>query len=91
MLSDVILSGDPRDALFDADDGDRVAQFESVVAGFLGTFLGAAVVTLLQKRSVGDAARVGWGVTLARLFAIALKVSVGVAVLAVGGSAIIFG
>jgi len=56
----------------------------SIIAAFLGSFLGAAVVTLYETRSAGHATRVGWGVFLARLGSVVLKVGVGAVVLAVG-------
>ena len=56
----------------------------SVIAAFLGSFIGAAVVTLYETRSASQATRVGWGVFLARLGSVVLKVGVGVVVLAVG-------
>lgn len=59
-----------------------------VLAGCLGTFLGAGVVTFVGSRSVRDASRVGWGVLLARVLAVGLKVAVGVVVLVVGGGAL---
>jgi hypothetical protein len=62
-----------------------------VLAGLVGTFAGAAAVTLAETRSLGRASRVGWGVLLARILAVALKVGVGMAVLAVGGGAVILG
>jgi uncharacterized protein len=62
----------------------------SIVAGFIGTFLGAGMVTLIQTRSVGDASRVGQRVVLARTFAVALKVAVGIVILVAGGLGMIF-
>lgn len=59
-----------------------------ILAGCLGTFLGAGVVTFARSRSVRDASRVGWGVMLARVLAVGLKVGVGVVVLVVGGGAL---
>ena len=53
-----------------------------VITAFVGTFLGAGAVTLLQTRSIGRSARVGWGVLLARTVAVALKVAVAVGVIA---------
>lgn len=55
-----------------------------ILAGFLGTFVGAAGVTLLERRTVGEASRVGWGVVLARSFSVAIKIGVGVTLLVVG-------
>ncbi len=55
----------------------------SVVAGFLGTFVGAGLVSFVETRSVGDASRVGAGVLLARACAVALKVGTGLLILGV--------
>ena len=63
----------------------------SVVAGLIGTFLGAGVVTLVQTRSVGDASRVGATVVIARTLAVALKVAVGVVILVAGGLGMVLG
>lgn len=61
-----------------------------VITAFIGTFLGAGAVTLLETRSVQRSARVGWGVVLARTVAVALKVGVSVAVIAVVAVALLF-
>jgi hypothetical protein len=58
----------------------------SVLAGLLGTFAGAAAATLHETRSLRHASRVGWGVTLARIAAVGLKVGVGVAVVVVAAA-----
>jgi uncharacterized protein YqgC (DUF456 family) len=68
--------------------GAPVPVVGSLVAGFLGTFLGAAALTFHRTRSVRDASRVGWGVLLARILAVGLKVGVGVAILVVGIAAL---
>lgn len=60
-----------------------------VITAFMGTFLGAGIVTLLETRSIGRSARVGWGVVLARTAAVALKVAVAVGVIASVGLALI--
>lgn len=61
-----------------------------LVAGLVGTFAGAGAVTLWERRSGAEAVRVGWGVLVARVVAVGLKVGAGVAILAVGGFAILF-
>lgn len=61
-----------------------------VITAFLGTFLGAGAVTLMETRSIGRSARVGWGVLLARTAAVALKVAVAVGVIAFVGVALLF-
>ncbi len=55
----------------------------SVVAGVLGTFLGATLVSLWETRHGPSAARVGWGAVLGRAASTALKSSVGLVVLVV--------
>lgn len=69
--------------------GIPVPVIGPVITAFLGTFLGAGAVTLLETRSVRHSARVGWGVVLARTVAVALKVAVSVAVIAVVGVALV--
>ena len=61
----------------------------SVVTAFLGTFVGAGLVTLLETRSLQRSARVGWGVLLARTVAVAVKVGVAVAVIGAVGLALL--
>lgn len=65
--------------------GAPVPVVGSVVAGFLGSFLGAALVTYWEIRDVYGARRVGWGVLLARIFGVAVKIGVGVVILVLGG------
>lgn len=60
-----------------------------LIAGVLGTFLGAAAVTLLETRGAGSAARVGWGAVLGRAASVALKSAVGIVILVVGGAALL--
>lgn len=68
--------------------GFPVPVLGPLVGGVAGTFLAAAAVTLWETRSVEDASRVGWGVALARGFAVALKTAVGVVVLVTGALAL---
>jgi len=69
--------------------GTPVPLLGPVLAGFVGTFLGAGAVTLMETRSLRHSARVGWGVLLARTAAVALKVAVAVGVVGVVGVALI--
>jgi uncharacterized protein YqgC (DUF456 family) len=62
----------------------------SLVAGVLGTFAGAALVSLWETRQLGAASRVGWGAMLGRVVAVGVKVAVGIAVLLIGGAALLF-
>ena len=40
----------------------------SILGAFLGAFIGAFCLTYLEERKMGDAARVGWGAFLGRVF-----------------------
>lgn len=71
--------------------GVPVPVVGSLVAGVLGSFLGAAAATLAETRQVGSAARVGWGVMIARILAVGAKTVAGVVILAVGVSALLVG
>ncbi|MFP3948365.1 MAG: DUF456 family protein [Longimicrobiales bacterium] len=71
--------------------GMPVPLFGPILAGVVGTFLGAAAVTLYETRSLETASRVGWGTALARIIAVGVKVGVGVVVLTVGGGALFVG
>lgn len=69
--------------------GMPVPVLGPVVTAFVGTFLGAGAVTLVETRSVSRSARVGWGVVLARTAAVGLKVAVAVGVIAMVGLALL--
>jgi uncharacterized protein len=61
----------------------------SIVAGFLGSFAGAALATLYQTRQVEAAARVGWGTLLGRMWAAAAKVAAGIIIFVLGSAALL--
>lgn len=61
----------------------------SLVAGFLGTFAGAALATLYETRRLDDATRVGWGVLLGRMWAAVAKVGTGIVIFVLGASALL--
>lgn len=63
----------------------------SVITAFLGTFVGAGLVTFLETRSLERSARVGWGVLLARTTAVAMKVGVAVVITGSTALALLFG
>ena len=60
-----------------------------LAAGLLGTFAGAAAVTLWETRALRSAGRVGCGAVLGRAFAAAAKTAAGVVILVVGTAALI--
>ena len=63
----------------------------SVITAFLGTFVGAGLVTFVETRSMARSTRVGAGVLLARTTAVALKVGVAVAITAATAVALFVG
>ena len=60
-----------------------------LVAGLLGTFVGAAAVTLWETRALRSAGRVGCGAVLGRAFAAATKTAAGIVILVTGVAALI--
>lgn|SRR5690606_32724815 len=71
--------------------GTPIPVIGSIVAGVIGTFAGAAIATLWETRHLPTAARVGWGVALARIVATAVKTAAGVVILVVGAGALLIG
>jgi len=61
-----------------------------IVTAFVGTFVGAGLVTFLETRSVERSARVGWGLVLARTAAVALKVATAVLLIGAVAAALLF-
>lgn len=61
----------------------------SLVAGFIGTFAGAAIVALAETRRFRDAGRVAWGALLGRVFAAGFKTAAAFAILVLGGAALL--
>ena len=60
-----------------------------LAAGLLGTFAGAAAVTLWETRALRSAGRVGCGAVLGRAFAAATKTAAGIVILVTGVAALI--
>jgi uncharacterized protein len=69
--------------------GMPVPVFGSVIAGFVGSFAGAALATLYETRHVEAAARVGWGTLLGRMWAAAAKVAAGTIILVLGAASLL--
>ncbi len=67
--------------------GFPVPVLGPVIAGVIGSFIGAAGVSLYESRDIASASRVGWGVVLARGIAAFVKVAAAFVILAVGGTA----
>ena len=69
--------------------GAPIPLIGSVVAGIIGTFAGAALVTMYEQRDLAPAMRVGMGAAAGRAVAVAIKIAVAVVVLVVGMAALI--
>ncbi len=67
--------------------GMPVPVLGPVLAGLVGSFLGAALLALHESRDLLAAGRVGWGVVLGRTLAAFVKVAAGLVILVVGGTA----
>ncbi len=61
-----------------------------VLTAFLGTLVGAGLVTFLETRSLRSTVRVGWGVLLARTLSVGLKVGAGFALIVLTASILLF-
>ena len=69
--------------------GAPIPVIGSFVAGVAGTFAGAALVTMYERRDLSHGMRVGYGAALGRALAVAIKVAVAIVVLVVGMTALI--
>ena len=69
--------------------GLPVPVIGSVIAGMLGAFAGAALVTYTETRELRAAHRVGWGVVLGRAFSALAKLAAGLAILVIGAAALL--
>lgn len=74
--------------LIGAAAGAPVPVAGSLVAAVLGTFLGAVAGALWETRELREAGRIGWGATLGRVAAAAVKTAAGFAILVAGGTAL---
>jgi uncharacterized protein len=62
--------------------GVPVPVIGSVVGGFVGAFIGAAVFEYSRARHAEGSVRAGWGAVLGRATAAAVKIAIGVAMVA---------
>lgn len=69
--------------------GFPVAVIGPLVAGMVGTFLGAAAVALWETRELRAARRIGWGALVGRILAAGLKTAAGLAILLVGATSLL--
>lgn len=69
--------------------GVPVAVVGALLGGLVGTFAGAALVGFAETRRARAAGRGAWGALLGRALAAGLKTAVGVAILVLGGAALL--
>ena len=69
--------------------GAPVPIIGSLIMGLFGTFAGAALVTWMDVKDLGPAARVGLGALLGRSIAAVVKTAAGIVILVAGGAALL--
>lgn len=69
--------------------GAPIPIIGSVIAGMLGVFAGAAIVTYAETRQFDAAQRVGWGALLGRMFTAVAKTAAGIAILVIAAAALL--
>lgn len=69
--------------------GLPVAVVGPLIAGMVGTFLGAAAVALWETRELRAARRIGWGALVGRILAAGLKTAAGLAILLIGATSLL--
>jgi uncharacterized protein YqgC (DUF456 family) len=62
--------------------GVPVPVIGSVIGGFVGAFVGAAIFEYTRQRQSGVAAKAGWGAVLGRAAAAAVKMAIGIVLVA---------
>ena len=68
--------------------GAPIPIIGSIIAGMVGAFAGAALVTYAETRKFDSAHRVGWGAVLGRVFTAVAKTAAGIAILAIAAAAL---
>lgn len=61
----------------------------SIIAGLLGTFVGAALVTYAETKQMISAHRVGWGAVIGRALSAMTKTAAGVVILVLATAALL--
>jgi uncharacterized protein YqgC (DUF456 family) len=69
--------------------GAPIPIIGSIIAGMLGAFAGAALVTYAETRKLDSAHRVGWGAVLGRMLTAVAKTAAGIAILAIAAAALL--
>jgi hypothetical protein len=69
--------------------GVPVPIIGSIVAGMLGAFAGAALVTYTETKQLNAAHRVGWGAVMGRVLTAVAKTAAGIAILVIAATALL--
>ena len=69
--------------------GAPIPIIGSVIAGVLGSFAGAALVTYAETKELLAAHRVGWGAVLGRMLTAVAKTAAGIAILAIAAGGLL--
>ncbi len=69
--------------------GAPIPIIGSVIAGVLGSFAGAALVTYAETKELLAAHRVGWGAVLGRMLTAVAKTAAGIAILAIAAAGLL--
>ena len=60
-----------------------------IIAGMIGAFAGAALVTYAETKQVDSAHRVGWGAVIGRMLTAVAKTAAGIAILAIAAAGLL--
>jgi uncharacterized protein len=71
--------------------GTPIPIIGSLIAGMLGSFIGAALVTYAETKELGSAHRVGWGAVIGRALSAVTKTAAGLAILVIAAAAFLTG
>ncbi len=69
--------------------GAPIPIIGSIIAGMVGAFAGAALVTYAETKQLDSAHRVGWGAVLGRMLTAVAKTAAGIAILAIAAAALL--
>jgi uncharacterized protein YqgC (DUF456 family) len=69
--------------------GTPIPIIGSVIAGILGSFAGAALVTYAETKELLAAHRVGWGAVIGRMLTAVAKTAAGIAILVIAAAGLI--
>lgn len=69
--------------------GAPIPVIGSIVAGMIGSFVGAGLVTYSETKHLGSARRVGWGAVIGRALSAVTKTAAGLTILVLTAAALL--